>query len=190
MKIYTKTGDRGETGLLGSGRVSKASPRIEAYGTVDELNAVLGLVAVELADDPEMGKIVEHIQNDLHRVCADLASPDLADERIPRVKARHVEALEELCDRLEEELPPLRQFVLPGGARAAAGLHWARTVCRRAERRVVALVESERDRVNPEVVRYLNRLSDLLFLLARRANLRAGAPERHPRYSSSPTDAL
>lgn len=184
MKIYTKTGDRGETGLLGEERVSKASPRIEAYGTVDELNAVLGMVAAELEDDSATQKIVERIQNDLHVVCADLASPDLADEGIPRVEARHVKELEKLCDQLEEELPPLTGFVLPGGTKAGAGLHWARTVCRRAERRVVALrdAEGEANRVNPEVVRYLNRLSDLLFLLARRANLRAGVEEKHPNY--------
>jgi len=185
LKIYTKTGDRGETGLLGSGRVSKASPRIEAYGTVDELNAVLGVAAAELEDDPEVREAIERIQNDLHTVCADLAAPDLDDARVPRIRAQHTEALERLCDRLEEELPPLTQFVLPGGTRAGAALHWARTVCRRAERRVVSLRESEKDRVNPEVVRYLNRLSDLLFLLARWANHRAGAEEKHPRYTSS-----
>jgi len=183
VKIYTRTGDRGETGLLGEERVSKASARIEAYGTVDELNAALGVVAAGLEDDPETGEILERVQNDLHVVCADLASPRLDEGKIPRIQAEHVEALEALCDRLEEELPPLARFVLPGGTRAAAELHWARTVCRRAERRVVSLLEAERERVNPEVVRYLNRLSDLLFLLARRANRRAGAGEKHPDYS-------
>ncbi len=183
-KIYTKAGDRGETGLLGEGRVSKASPRIEAYGTVDELNAALGVVAAvtQLPEDDELRTHIEEIQNELHTLCADLAAPDLRDKRIPRIHKAHVERLERLCDALSEELPELRSFVLPGGSIAGALLHWARTVCRRAERRVVALAEREPQAVNPEALRYLNRLSDLLFLLARWANRRAGVAEKAPRY--------
>jgi len=179
MKIYTKTGDRGRTGLWGGGRVSKADPRIEAYGTVDELNAALGVVAAQLDEVPLL-KIIEEIQNELHIICADLAAADLSDEKIPRIQAEHVERLEKLCDELAEELPPLERFVLPGGTPAGALLHWARTVCRRAERRAVAL--AEREEINPQVIRYLNRLSDLLFLMARLINHRAGATESHPRY--------
>ena len=181
MKIYTRTGDQGETGLLGGGRVSKASPRIEAYGTVDELNAALGVVAAQLdGSEAKAREIIAKVQNELHTVCADLAAPDLQNEKVPRVGAKHVEELERLCDELEEELPPLESFVLPGGTPAGALLHWARTVARRAERRVVELATHEK--INTEVVRYLNRLSDLLFLLARWVNHRAGVEERPPSY--------
>jgi cob(I)alamin adenosyltransferase len=181
MKIYTKAGDQGETGLLGGRRVSKASPRIEAYGTVDELSAALGVVLTQLGGNgAEASRIVKKIQNELHIVCADLAAPDLSNGKIPRIEAKHVEQLEKLCDELEEELPPLERFVLPGGTPAGALLHWARTVARRAERRVVELAAHEE--INAEVVRYLNRLSDLLFLLARWVNHRGGVEESHPSY--------
>jgi cob(I)alamin adenosyltransferase len=180
MKIYTRTGDEGETGLLGDKRVSKASPRIEAYGTVDELNAALGVVVSQLGDDAELKGMIEAIQNELHIACADLAAPDLSDGKIPRIQAEHVAQLEKLCDEIDAKLPPLEKFVLPGGTPAGALLHWARTVCRRAERRVVELASQEE--INPEVVRYWNRLSDLLFLMARLANQRAGHPEVHPEY--------
>lgn len=180
MKIYTRGGDRGETGLFGGERVSKASPRIEAYGTVDELNSALGVAASQLGEDDGLRAIIERIQNELHIICADLAAPDLSDEQIPRIGAGHVEELEKLCDKFDEELPELKRFILPGGSAAGAMLHWARTVTRRAERRVVRLAGQEE--INPEVVRYLNRLSDLLFLMARLANQQAGVAERHPRY--------
>ena len=178
MKIYTKTGDRGQTGLIGGKRVSKASLRIEAYGSVDELNSASGVVLNQLEKVPLHEKI-RRIQNDLHLVCADLADPNLAGST-PRVSAAHVAALEKECDELEARLPALRQFILPGGAPAAAQLHWARTVARRAERRVVELAAQEE--VNPYVIQYLNRLSDLLFLMARWVNVQADVPELHPEY--------
>lgn len=178
MKIYTKTGDRGQTGLIGGKRVSKASLRIESYGSVDEANSVLGVALNQLEKAPLYDKI-RRIQNDLHRVCADLADPNFAGST-PRVSAAHVAALEKECDELEAQLPPLTQFVLPGGTPAAAQLHWARTVARRAERRVVELAAHEE--VNAFVIQYLNRLSDLLFLMARWANVQAGVPELHPEY--------
>jgi len=178
MKIYTKTGDRGQTGLIGGKRVSKASLRIEAYGSVDELNSALGVVLSQLEKTPLHDKI-RRIQNDLHLLCADLADPNLAGST-PRASPDHVAALEKECDGLEAQLPALTQFVLPGGAPAAALLHWARTVARRAERRAVELAVQEE--VNPFVIQYLNRLSDLLFLMARWANVHAGVPELHPEY--------
>lgn len=177
MRIYTRTGDQGETGLFGGKRVSKASLRIEAYGTVDELNSLLGLVAAE-AKDAQIKTLLERIQNELHIVEAELANP--SESAGPRIQAQHVTALETQCDLLEAELPPLKRFILPGGSRLGAQLHLARTVARRAERRVVALATKEA--VNPELIKYLNRLSDLLFLLARTANHRTGALEIHPTY--------
>ncbi len=178
MKIYTRTGDRGETGLIGGGRVSKASARIEAYGAVDELNAALG-VAASQTDNPSLRGKIERLQADLHLVCADLANPD-PEAEAPRVGERHVTALEALCDEADAQLSPLKRFILPGGSPAGAGLHFARTVARRAERRAVELAADEP--VNAETVRYLNRLSDLLFLLARWINHRDGAVESHPDY--------
>ena len=178
MKIYTKTGDRGQTGLIGGQRVSKASARIEAYGTVDELNAALGVAASQ----PDAQAIVERLwrlQSDLHLVCADLAAPAQAAQT-PRVMPSHVAYLEELCDDLEAQLPPLQQFILPGGTAAGAHLHLARTVARRAERRVIELAQAEP--FNSEVIRYLNRLSDLLFLMARQINQQQNVPEHHPDY--------
>ncbi len=178
MTIYTRTGDKGETGLIGGRRVSKASLRIGAYGSVDELNSALGIVISQL----EAGEIKTQlmaIQNELHIVCADLANPD-PTRTGPRIAAVHVEELEHLCDRIDAELPRLRQFILPGGTFAAAFLHFARTVARRAEREAVALANEEA--INPEVIRYLNRLSDLLFLMARLLNHRAGVVELHPHY--------
>lgn len=179
MRIYTRTGDKGETGLIGGRRVSKASLRIEAYGTVDELNAVLGLVATGI-EQAELKAWIAGIQNELHIVCADLASPDLAKIG-PRIAAARVERLEHLCDWLDERLPVLKKFILPGGTFAGACLHLARTVARRAERHTVALAAQEK--INPEVIRYLNRLSDLLFLMARFVNQQAGIAEIHPDYS-------
>jgi len=174
LKIYTKTGDKGETGLIDGGRVSKAAPRIEA---VDELNAALG-VAASQTDNPSLREKIERLQADLHLVCADLANPGEAGT--PRVSGRHVDALESLCDEVDADLVPLTQFILPGGSPAGAGLHFARTVARRAERRVVELAADQP--VNEAAVRYLNRLSDLLFLLARWINHRDGAAESHPDY--------
>lgn len=178
MRIYTRTGDKGETTLIGGYRVSKASSRIRAYGSVDELSCVLGIVISQL-DEGEIKDWLLAIQNELHIVCADLANPDPAQVG-PKIAASHVVGLEHLCDRIDAGLPKLKQFILPGGAFAASLLHFARAVARRAERETVALAAEEE--INPEAIRYLNRLSDLLFLLARLINHRTGVVERHPKY--------
>jgi cob(I)alamin adenosyltransferase len=174
-RIYTRAGDTGETSLGDGSRVSKADPRIEAYGTVDELNSFLGVV---LAGDvpAEFRPWLEQAQNDLFDLGADLAVP-LEDEKRERLRVTEaqVERLEELCDLVNARLEPLKSFVLPGGCEAAARLHVARAVCRRAERLAVALAETRS--VSPTALAYLNRLSDLLFILARAANADAGSPE-------------
>ena len=177
MTIYTGRGDEGDTDLRDMSRVSKASPRIEAYGTVDEANALIGTVRPTGHDD--LDDLLGTVQNHLHIVQADLANPD-PDPDDPAVEPGHVETLEEQIDVLDEELEPLRSFVLPGGGEAGARLHHARTVTRRAERRVVELARSEP--INEAVVTYLNRLSDLLFTLGRVANARDGEPEESPSY--------
>ena len=175
MKIYTRAGDDGTTGVLGPGRVSKADPRIEAYGTVDELNAVLG-AARALDTEGALGAELEPVQRQLFQVGAELATLDVAaTPQLARIGDADVAALEALIDRLETELSPLRNFVLPAGTPLAAQLHVARTVCRRAERRVVTLTESAA--VEPRLTHYLNRLGDLLFVAARVANARAGCPD-------------
>jgi cob(I)alamin adenosyltransferase len=220
MRIYTRTGDAGETTLWGGQRVSKAEARVEAVGTVDELNAALGLARTYLTE-ADLQTLLQTVQSELFDLGADLAAPlsqeeiaeiancelriadcRLRDEptrppaahigipmptsqpanqptkeerQIPRLQPDRVAALERWIDGLEAELEPLRQFILPGGAPGAAALHLARTIARRAERRVVALAEVEE--INPEALRYLNRLSDLLFVLARVVNRRAGAEE-------------
>jgi cob(I)alamin adenosyltransferase len=169
-RIYTKTGDAGETGLGDNRRVPKDHPRIEAIGTVDELNAVLGLLLTQGRDLPEHG-LLQSIQNDLFDVGADLCLPAAADEtpgQKLRITAAQAERLESAIDRINADLKPLKSFVLPGGSAAAAWCHLARTVCRRAERTVVALMRL--DTVNGAVLVYLNRLSDLLFVLGRHFN--------------------
>lgn len=182
MRIYTKTGDLGETGLFGGERVYKDDLRVTAYGTVDELNAVLG-IAIALQADPELDTLLLSFQNDLFMLGSDLATPEEEDRnkgriQIARVPAEKVEALEHIIDKYEATLPPLTRFILPGGTPLSAQLHFARTVCRRAERACVTLhratTEAGKPAVNPEIVRYLNRLSDLLFVLARAANHRSG----------------
>ena len=175
MKLYTRTGDAGETSLFGGTRARKSDPRVDAYGDVDELNAWLGLARATSVDSELAGELVR-LQRDLFALGARLADP--ADKIAARVtKAtlgdEDVARLEQLIDRMEAELPPLRRFILAGGAPAGAALHVARTVCRRAERRIVALDPP----VDPVLLRYVNRLSDLLFVLARVANYRAGVPE-------------
>jgi cob(I)alamin adenosyltransferase len=173
-RIYTRGGDAGETSLGDGSRVSKRDPRIEAYGTVDELNSTIGLV---LAAGPpeELRAWLEQIQNELFDLGADLSVPlDDARERL-RVGASQVRMLEERCDAVNARLQPLTSFVLPGGTEVAARLHLARTVCRRAERLAVGLAGEHP--VNPEALRYLNRLSDLLFILARAANAAEGRQE-------------
>jgi cob(I)alamin adenosyltransferase len=173
VKIYTRTGDSGETGLFDGTRVSKADPRVSAYGEVDELNAWLGLARAS-GLDPALAEMIERIQRDLFALGARLADP--AHKIAPRVskaqvRSEDVERLEGWIDTLESELPPLRRFILAGGSPAGAALHVARTVCRRAERAVVGLAG------DPEMIVFLNRLSDLLFVMARAANKRAGVPE-------------
>src|SRR5437870_3977533 len=166
-RIYTKTGDAGDTALGDGSRVPKDHPRVTAYGTVDELNAVLG---VFLAQVPESGivDLIRGVQNDLFDVGADLCLPIKDGDKALRVRAEQAERLEKAIDGFNERLQPLKSFVLPGGTPAAAWCHVARTVCRRAERDVVTLARDET--VNPQVVVYLNRLSDLLFVLARACN--------------------
>ena len=173
MKIYTKTGDDGTTALFGGRRVPKNDMRIETYGTVDELNSVLGL-ALSVEMPVQMRPDIERISALLLTVGADLASPLLPPPRyaIPRVADSDVLVLERLIDTYEEDLEPLKNFILPGGTPAAAYLHLARTVCRRAERCAVALAEAED--IGPVVAKFLNRLSDFLFVAARRANHLAG----------------
>ena len=177
MSIYTGRGDEGETDLRDMSRVSKSSHRIEAYGTVDEANALLGTVRPTGHDD--LDDLLETIQNHLHVVQADLANPD-PDPDDPQVDADHVDELEDRIDAFDEELEPLRSFILPGGGEAGAALHHARAVVRRAERRVVDLARSEP--INEAVVTYLNRLSDLLFTIGRVANARDGESEESPSY--------
>lgn len=177
MKIYTRTGDTGETGLFGGGRVPKTHPRVEAYGDVDELNAALGLArSIELM--PRIDEVLVPLQRDLFAIGALLATPDREKMKRQLEKAsidgRRIAELERTIDEGDAELEPLRSFIIPGGTPKAAALHVARTVCRRAERRVIALDQEE---IPPIVVVYLNRLSDLLFTLARVANRRAGAGE-------------
>ena len=176
VKIYTKTGDRGETALLGGTRVSKAAPRVAAYGDVDELNAWLGVVRAATPGD-RLAAMLDRIQRDLFAIGARLADPSGAvADRVSKtaVTADDVTRLEGWIDQLEGELQPLRRFILAGGTPAAASLHVARTVCRRAERAVVALGP---EAIEPELLVYLNRLSDLLFVMARAANHQDGVPE-------------
>lgn len=176
MKIYTKTGDAGETGLFGGARVSKASQRVTAYGEVDELNSTLGWARVILSHD-ELEGLLHQIQNQLFEVGAELASTPSRIEKggLPKIHEGNVETLERAIDKYEADLAPLTTFVLPGGSETAARFHIARTVCRRAERAVVAL--NVADEVREEISRYLNRLSDLLFVLARYANHSEGVPD-------------
>lgn len=170
MKIYTKTGDAGETGLFGGGRVPKDDPRVSAYGEVDELNATLGFAA---ALDPASfeSDFIQAIQRDLFAIGAELATPNATKVR-EQVGAERVSAIEALIDKHEATLPALKNFILPGGTPKAAALHVARTTCRRAERAVVSLARDEQ--INPIIIHYLNRLSDLLFVLARAVNTQAG----------------
>ena len=176
MKIYTKTGDTGETSLFDNTRVSKADPRVDAYGEVDELNAFLGAVRAASPGE-DLAREIEAIQQDLFALGSRLADPSArVAARVTKaaITSQTVERLEQLIDRLEGEVPPLRKFILPGGSLAGAMLHVSRTVCRRAERRVIALGAGA---VDPVLIVYLNRLSDLLFVMARAVNHRAGAPE-------------
>lgn len=175
MKIYTKQGDKGQTGLWGGERVGKNSLRVSAYGEVDELNAVLGVARASGMDAELDGKLAR-VQSELFVLGSDLATPGESD-RIPRVKTAYIEQFEQEIDQFETELEPLRQFILPGGTLAAAYIHLARTVCRRAERAVVTLANQPDEPLNEAVLPYLNRLSDWLFVLGRVINARAGVPD-------------
>ena len=175
MKIYTKTGDKGDTSLFGGQRVPKDALRIEAYGTVDELNSILGVVLADTTDE-RICEILTQVQNQLFELGADLATPRLSNgPTVKRIKSKDARVLEKAIDSLEVVLKPVRSFVLPGGAPVAARLHFARTICRRAERAVVRL--SRNEDIGEGITVYLNRLSDLLFILARYANHAAGVQE-------------
>lgn len=191
MKIYTRSGDQGQTSLFGGQRVSKANLRVEAYGTVDELNAHIGYAGA-LIEDSDVEALLARVQGRLFDIGADLATPQSSDTEKPsthvqRVREAWSDEVEAAIDRIQSELAPLNTFILPGGVPAGAALHVARTVCRRAERRVVALGEEED--VNPALVVYLNRLADLLFVLARLVNQRAGI-EDAPWKSAGAGEAL
>ena len=175
-KIYTKTGDAGTTALGGGQRVAKDAPRIEAFGTVDELNSAIG-VALAGGLEPTLAAELARVQNELFHLGSDLCvlEEDKAKRPVPRIEERHVRALEEAIDRMTAELGPLENFILPGGSEGAARLHLARTVCRRAERLVVALARDEA--IGEHVLRYLNRLSDALFVMARWENRHRGVDD-------------
>ena len=180
MKVYTRTGDDGTTALFGGGRVAKSHPRIAAYGTVDEANAALGMARAALADADDALRqradaLLGRIQEELFVLGGDLASPGDTKYPVPRIEAAHTERLEADIDALTADLTPLKHFVLPGGTPAAAALHLARTVCRRAERHVVETAALEE--VSADALHYLNRLSDFLFTLARWVNHTAGVAE-------------
>jgi len=173
MKIYTKSGDKGETALYGGKRISKDSARIKAYGDIDELNAILGVCA-NICRDPnhrnesaDFAKILQNLQHSLFIAGADLAAH--LEIKTGRIKKSHTSALEKNIDKIDAKLPPLKNFIFPGGNNLSAYLHLARTVCRRAEREVVTL--SKIEKINPQLLPWLNRLSDLLFVMARRAHL-------------------
>ena len=176
-KVYTRRGDKGQTSLVGGQRVSKASTRLEAYGTVDELNSHLGLLAALLPDSHEKA-FVEYIQNCLFNVCTNLATDQDQDELYPSAHLPEdaIRQLEQEIDTIQQELPERQGFILPGGTQAAAQAHVCRTVCRRAERRIVTLAETAT--VSPSVQQYINRLSDYLFILAKKLNFIAGRSEK------------
>lgn len=175
MKIYTKTGDTGETGLFGGTRIPKNSLRINAIGTIDELNACIGTARSQIGD-AEIDNLLHRIQNELFNIGADLATLDTHSKSDDlRISSDFVETLEKDIDRLENQLAPLTNFILPGGSVAGSTLHLARTACRRNERCVLSLAESES--INPTILPYMNRLSDFLFVLARLVNHRLGQPE-------------
>lgn len=180
MKIYTRTGDQGDTALFGGGRVSKAHPRVRAYGTVDELNSVLGR-ALNRVDVAVTRQRLAPIQHDLFTLGSHLATPPPGENRkrpeLPPLPIARVEEMEAWMDEADRVLEPLKAFILPGGSPGAAELHVCRTVCRRAERAVVELAAAEEGEESREMIRYLNRLSDLFFVLARLENLRAGRPD-------------
>ncbi len=171
--VYTGRGDKGKTDLMSGERVEKSNPRIEAYGAVDELNSLLGVIDSKFEDVER----IHTIQNELHVLQAELADKDHSG---PKITDEDVQRLEDRCDHFQNELPPMDQFVIPGGSEPASYLHHARAVCRRAERKVSALRNEKY--LRPESLTYINRLSDLLFLKARFANHRRDHDEKHPTY--------
>ena len=178
MKIYTRTGDEGMTSLFGGDRIAKTHPLVEAYGTVDETSAAIGLARALLNDAPgtaPLAGLLDRLQAELFVLGGDLATLENVKYPVPRIEPAHTRALEREIDRFDGEIPPLKHFILPGGTPAAAALHVARTVCRRAERSVIEAGRATP--VNAEAVPYLNRLSDLLFVLARWTNRQAGVEE-------------
>jgi cob(I)alamin adenosyltransferase len=176
-KIYTRRGDDGSTGLFGGPRVRKDDLRVAAYGDVDELNSALGVAREELLAQPDLLALVDSLQGELFTLGAELATPEAesAPKQVPRIQPPHVERLEREIDRLTATVPEMKNFILPGGSRPGSALHLCRTVCRRAERKVVTLAETSL--VSPVALAYVNRLSDLLFVMARAANLRSGGRE-------------
>jgi cob(I)alamin adenosyltransferase len=176
MKIYTRAGDTGLTGLYGGGRVRKDDPRIAAYGTVDELNAFLGLARAE-GPSAEIDEVLVRLQNELFDLGAELATRDPQAKGTAVINEARIAVLEGIIDRFEERLAPLKEFILPGGSMVAAHLHVARTVCRRAEREAVFLTSLPEEHVSNSVIAYLNRVSDLLFVLSRAANAAVGVSD-------------
>lgn len=176
MKIYTRTGDAGSTGLFGGPRVSKDDDRIESYGTVDELNAAIGMARVAGVGD-ELDAQLDEIQHELFSIGAELATPDPDSHQMRIITSTHVHRLEVWIDQHQQGLPELKHFILPVGHSGSVHLHLARAICRRAERRVVTLVRRHETNISEDLVVYLNRLSDLLFVLTRVVNQRAGVAE-------------
>jgi cob(I)alamin adenosyltransferase len=187
MKIYTKTGDSGQTGLFAGPRVAKDDLRIEAYGAVDELNSFLG-VSRAAGLPPEIDRIVERLQHALFSLGAELATPNPVETGTAFVNEAQLHWLEHTIDEQDEQLPPLKQFILPGGTASASALHVARSVCRRAERRVVSLQRQMGEETVSGPLQYLNRLGDLLFVLARRANSLAGREDVAWNKAANPSD--
>jgi cob(I)alamin adenosyltransferase len=175
MKIYTGRGDQGETSLFSGERVDKDLPRVAAYGSLDELNSVLGM-ALSLSQNPRVREVLLSLQHQLFQAGADLATTRAQKRPVDRVQESDWRSLETLIDELQEEIPSLKDFILPGGTSGAACVHLARVICRRAERQLVAVMKVDQD-VNPELLIYLNRLSDLLFVLARCENILEGGKE-------------
>jgi cob(I)alamin adenosyltransferase len=178
-KIYTRTGDEGDTGRIGGRRVSKDTPYIEASGSLDELNALIGLVRSSKMPD-KIDQVLQMVQDDLFTIGADIATPEGTVRANRGIRDEDVQALEREIDAFEENLEPLKQLILPGGSVQGSALHWIRTVARRAERRCVSL--SRIEKLDPCILRYLNRLSDLCFVMARYANLQQLIPESHPTF--------
>ncbi|HIH42634.1 TPA: cob(I)yrinic acid a,c-diamide adenosyltransferase [Candidatus Woesearchaeota archaeon] len=181
MKIYTKTGDKGETSFTCGERVKKNDCRIEAYGTLDELNAVIG-TTIAFSQHAFINDVLNQVQHDIFTMCAELAAytNTIKPERIPQIKAKHVEDIEKIIDKVEAALPKQKSFILPGGTQLGALLHLCRTVTRRAERTIITL--SEKIELNPELLMYINRISDMFHVLSRLANNEANQKEQQPIY--------